>query len=274
MAAIDKSFQFEGGNGRGVLLIHGLTGAPGEMLFLAKRLNRRGFSVHAPQLAGHCADLKQLLATRWEDWLESVHAAYERLARSVDEVAVAGICVGGALGLALAAENERIKRAAVYSMTFEYDGWNMKGWYRLAPLMRLSRVVPFARGLRFEERHPYGIKDARLREQLEKAPDSLIDGALPYMPLGALDEMYRLCEHVERNGERVRQPILIAHARDDDMSHLRNAHRLARALSGPVTMLVLEDSFHMIHVDRERQRVADETARFFNDGELTPAASR
>jgi carboxylesterase len=158
-------------------------------------------------------------------------------------------------------------------MTFEYDGWNMKGWYRLAPLMRLSRVLPMFRTLRFEERHPYGIKDERLREQLEKAPDTLIDGALSYMPLGALDEMYRLCRHVERTGRNVRQPTLIAHARDDDMSHLRNAHRLADALGGPVTMLVLEDSFHMIHVDRERKRLADETARFFNGGELFAAAA-
>ena len=132
--------------------------------------------------------------------------------------------------------------------------------------MRLSRFAPILRFLRFEEPHPYGIKDERLREQLENAPDSVMDGALPYMPLGALDEMYRLCRHVERAGAAITQPTLIAHARDDDMSDLRNAHRLARALAGPVTMLVLEDSFHMIHVDRERKRVADETAKFFGAG--------
>lgn len=261
----DRSFALEGTNGSGVLLIHGLTGAPGEMMFLAKRLNKRGFTVHAPQLAGHGHDVQSLLATTWQDWLDSVRRAHFVLARAVDEVSVAGICVGGALGVALAAESPAIKRAAVYSMTFEYDGWNMKGWYKLAPLMQLSRIAPFLRRLSFEERHPYGIKDDRLRERLEAAPDSVIDGALPAMPLGALNEMYRLCRHVERLGARVRQPILIAHARDDDMSHLRNAHRLANALAGPVSLLVLEDSFHMIHVDRERKRLADETARFFSE---------
>jgi carboxylesterase len=91
------------------------------------------------------------------------------------------------------------------------------------------------------------------------------------MPLGALSEMYSLCRYVERKASEVMQPILIAHARDDDMSHLRNAQRLASALAGPVTMLVLEDSFHMIHVDRERKRVADETARFFHGGVLAEA---
>lgn len=260
----DRSYKLEGVNGKGALLIHGLTGAPGEMQFLAKRLHRRGFTVHVPQLAGHGQGLKQLLATTWSDWLDSVRGSFESLSRCVDEVSVAGICVGGALGLALAAEQPSIKRAAVYSMTFEYDGWNMKSWYRLAPLMRLARVAPLMRRLKFKERHPYGIKDERLREQLEKAPDSVIDGALPYMPLGALSEMYSLCRYVERKGPEVVQPTLIAHAREDDMSHLRNAERLANALAGPVTMLILEDSFHMIHVDRERKRVADETARFFH----------
>ena len=129
--------------------------------------------------------------------------------------------------------------------------------------MRLAKFAPALRTLKFEEKFPYGIKDERLREQLEKAPETVIDGALPYMPLGALHEMYRLCRHVERAARTIVQPTLIAHARDDDMSHLRNARRLANALAGPVTMLVLEDSFHMIHVDRERKRVADETARFF-----------
>jgi carboxylesterase len=264
----DRSFILEGTNGKGALLIHGLTGAPGEMLFLAKRLHRRGFTVHVPQLAGHCQDLRQLLSTTWGDWLDSVRSGFESLSRTVDEVNVAGICAGGALGLALAAEQSAVRRAAVYSMTFEYDGWNMKKWYRLAPMLRLARIAPLMRHLKFKERHPYGIKDERLREQLEKAPDSVVDGALPYMPLGALSEMYSLCRHVERKGRSVVQPTLIAHAREDDMSNLRNAQRLASALAGPVTMLVLEDSFHMIHVDRERKRVADETARFFHGGVL------
>jgi carboxylesterase len=166
----DRSYSLEGTNGKGVLLIHGLTGAPGEMQFLAKRLHRRGFTVHVPQLAGHCQGLRQLLSTTWNDWLDSVRSSYQSLARTVDETSVAGICVGGALGLALAAEQSAIRRAAVYSMTFEYDGWNMSKWYRLAPLMRVAKLAPLMRHLKFKERHPYGIKDERLREQLEKAP--------------------------------------------------------------------------------------------------------
>lgn len=259
----DYSFTMPGTNGRGALLVHGLTGAPAEMMFLAKRLNKRGFTVHVPQLAGHCADYNALLRTTWSDWLQSVRDGFNKLSAQVDEVSVAGICAGGALGLALAAEQPKVSKAAVYSMTFEYDGWNMRGWYKLAPLMRLAHVAPPLRHMRFKERHPYGIKDERLRDRLEQAPESVIAGALPFMPLGALLEMYRMCRHVERLGPKISQPTLIAHAIEDDMSDVRNAYRLAKALNGPVDMMLLEDSFHMIHVDRERNQVADATAKFF-----------
>ena len=37
---VDRAWALEGATGKGVLLIHGLTGAPGEMKFLAKRLHR------------------------------------------------------------------------------------------------------------------------------------------------------------------------------------------------------------------------------------------
>src|SRR5206468_3671042 len=73
----DRGFTLAGGN-KGVLLIHGLTGAPAEVRFLAKRLNRQGFTVHAPNLVGHASE-DELLSTPWRDWYAGVRAAYLRL---------------------------------------------------------------------------------------------------------------------------------------------------------------------------------------------------
>ena len=67
----DLTFRLRGTTGKAVLLIHGMTGAPGEMKFLAKRLHRQGFDVYAPQLAGHGAGYDELLASTWRDWLAS-----------------------------------------------------------------------------------------------------------------------------------------------------------------------------------------------------------
>jgi carboxylesterase len=269
MTIIDRSFRLRGDGRRGVLLIHGLTGAPGEMKFQAKRLHRQGFDVYAPQLAGHGADRTVLLRSTWRDWLESVVAAYDAFAREVDEIHVAGVCVGGALGLALSTLRPAIRSVVVYSMTFEYDGWNMSTWMRGAYAIQLVANLPGVRRISFEEPYPFGVKDERLRERIAKA--SVADGALDRLPFGALFQMYRLGRHIERIGTRIRVPCLILHARDDDMSHPRNARRLARALGGEAEVRLLNDSYHMIHVDQERDLVADLTADFFATHAATKA---
>ncbi len=264
----DYSFRLKGVNGKGVLLIHGLTGAPGEMKFLAKRLHRKGFSVLAPQLAGHCGGYDQLLKSDWRDWLGSVRRGYEELAATVEEVCVAGVCVGGGLGLALAAEQPKVKAAAVYSMTYRYDGWNMKRWYSaIVPFARPFANLPGLRNLGFKEPYPFGIKDEQLRDRVARNSSSVIPGALDRLPLGVMYEMHRFCDQMDRLAPQVRQPSLILHARDDDMSNPRNAYRLRDSLGGPASLHLLDDCYHMIHVDLQRDQVADLTADFFG-GEL------
>lgn len=260
---LDRSFGALGDSGRGVLLLHGMTGAPGEMKPLAKRLRRRGFAYACPQLAGHGGTEADLLRTDWRRWLDSVRTAYEAFAREVDEVHVAGICAGGALGLLLAAETPAIRSAAVYSMTFEYDGWNMPRWAMGAPLIQMVANLPGLRRVAIDEPSPFGLKDERLRALAASAADGLIEGAINTMPLGALYQLYRLGRRVEVLGPSITTPTLILHAREDDMSGPRNALRLQACLGGPTELTWLDDSFHMIHVDRERDLVAERSASFF-----------
>lgn len=269
----DYGFQLHSDSGKAVLLIHGMTGAPGEMKFLAKRLHRRGLSVSAPLLAGHGLDEAELLKTGWPEWLDSVRRAFEALRANHDAVSVAGICVGGALGLALCAEDARVASAAVYSMTYRYDGWNMNPWNRaITPLVRPFCGLPLIRTLRFSEPYPFGLKDERLRDGMAAAQGAVIPGALDRVPLGAMGQMHALSDHLERVARRVTQKVLILHATDDDMSHPRNAMRLRDSLGGAVELRMLDDCYHMIHVDRQRDLVGDLTADFF--GAPRAAAAR
>jgi carboxylesterase len=274
-AARPLAFSLKGGLGKAVLLIHGMTGAPGEMKFLAKRLHRRGLSVEAPLLAGHGRDEAYLLGTGWRDWLDSVQEAFERVRREHDEVYVAGICVGGALGLALAAEERDVAGAAVYSMTYRYDGWNMRHWYSaITPFVEPFAGLPLIRRMSFVEPYPFGLKDERLREGMAARQGAVIPGALDRVPLGAMAEMHRLSVHLDRVGARVAAPTLILHARDDDMSHPRNAERLRRALGPRAEVRLLDDCYHMIHVDRQRDLVGDWTADFFGAPPASAARAR
>src|SRR5476651_6076 len=179
----DRSFRIDGDSGKGVMLIHGLTGAPQEMKSVGRVLHKRGFSLCGPMLAGHGGTEADVLKTDWRDWVDSAAAAYETFAREVDEVYVAGICAGGAIGLELCAQFPQIKGAAVYSMLFEYDGWNMPKITLGAPVIQAVANLPLLRSLSFVQPAPYGFKDERLRGLAANALESLIPGALDRMPL-------------------------------------------------------------------------------------------
>lgn len=254
---------------RGALLLHGLTGAPGEMRYLARKLNRDGFEVRCPLLAGHGRGARAVAMSTWRDWLAGVVDAYDRFAAEVDEVHVGGICAGGALGIALAHARPAVASAAVYSITLLHDGWAFPSWYRAAPFMRPFALLPGIRHIGMPESEPYGIKDQRLRERVAKSPDMGVQGALDVFPVGALAQQYDLIGHVMRVARKVKTPTLILHAREDDQATPANAERLRDAMGGPVELRWLHDSYHMIHVDRERAEVANLTSRFFRRADAT-----
>ncbi len=265
----DRSFRVRGEGRRGVLLLHGLTGAPAEMKAVGRVLHRQGFDLYAPMLAGHGGTEADLLKTDWRDWVASARAAYLRFAQEVDEVYVAGICAGGEIGLELAAEFPEIRGAAVYSVLFEYDGWNMPKITMGARVIQAVANLPLLRRLSFVQPSPFGLKDERLRTLAAQALQSMIPGALERMPLGCMYQLYRLARHVEQVAPTIRCPVLIVHAREDDLADLRNAHRLRAALGGPSELVVLEDSYHMVHVDKEHVRVGELTAALFTAAPAT-----
>ncbi|MGH8124587.1 MAG: alpha/beta hydrolase [Rhodanobacteraceae bacterium] len=258
-------FLFEGGR-RGVLLIHGLTGTPMEMKLLGKGLHRAGYTVYGMQLAGHCGTTEDLLATNWQDWYTSVEHACDMLAAKVDHLFVGGLSMGAILALKLAAERPtQIAGVGVYGATFWYDGWTIPKLARLSFLLPLLKRMGIGKTRSFMEQPPYGIRDERLRAQVSSAMlggDSASAG-LPGNPWYALAEMYKLSALVRRQLDKVIAPCLIAHARNDDVASSRNAELVARSVKAPTELLLLDDSYHMITIDRERRTLIDRSAAFF-----------
>ena len=266
------SFFLEGTNGHGVMLIHGMTGVPAEMKLVAKGLNRRGYSVYAPLLAGHGVDEKTLIKTRWSDWLETVLVEGNRFRQTVSSLSSAGICVGGKLGMMAALKQPGLFDAtAIYSTCFRYDGWHVPSYYRwLSYLPTWTANLPKFRNMAFGETPSIGIKDDRLRKAMQQLST---EGVLDDFPVKALAEMLKLSAAMKRNLKRMTTPTLILHAREDDLSHPRNAIYLDRHLAAPHELHWLENSYHMIHVDREHPKVSQLTADFLDAHSLAPATT-
>jgi carboxylesterase len=263
-----KNVEYKLPGGRaGVLLIHGLTGTPTEMRLVAKGLNRSGFTVHGMQLAGHCGNEADLLATGWKDWYASVCAAADALHAEVDHLFVAGLSMGSLLALKLAADRpDQVEGLGLYGTTFFYDGWTVPWYGKFSFLLPTLISMGIGRHAKFHEVFPYGIKDERIRQRIANSmlSGNSADAGLPGNPWPSLAEFYRLSFQVRRQLGEVRAPALVMHAREDDVASLKNVRIVEKGVAGPVETVILENSYHMITVDQEREQVIERTTRFFN----------
>jgi len=251
-------------------LIHGLTGTPNELRFVARGLQAAGFEAECVRLAGHCGTEADLLATGWEDWFASVEQVADALRKKVKHLFVAGLSMGSVLALKYAIEHpDKVDGLGLYGTTFFYDGWSIPRIWRNRNLIAL--LAPFValgigRHWRFMEKHPFGLKNERLRQAISSkmhAGDSEAAG-LPGNPWPSLYQFYRLSSNVQKNLHRVHAPAIAVHAREDDVSSLANLHIIERRLSGPVETVILTNSYHMVTLDQEKGTLVERSVDFFS----------
>lgn len=253
-----------GGN-HAVLLLHGLYGNPQEMQYVGRKLHREGYSVFIPYIEGcGVADSPwKHRRTRWEHWHAQVGAHFDELKQKYDTVSVAGLCAGANLALALAIERgEEVHSLCLYATTLFYDGWNIT---RLKLLRALAYYTPFRYLLYFYERPPYGLKDVRIRKwiaaQMEKGGQTAA-GASRSSLVGVY-QTERMMHYLRANLHRITTPTLILHAREDCTSSLRSADLVADKIGSSITRkVILENSYHIITMDNDKDVVVKETLDF------------
>lgn len=268
---LGEEFRLEGTNGSLVLLIHGLTGTPHEMRSLANSLNRQGYAVITPCLKNHGQPLEILQETRWQEFHQTVRDAFIADKDRYEQVFVAGLSMGALLGLLLAEEApDKVSGVSCLSPTLFYDGWNTP-WYRcFLPLIYI--LPPLERRIYFKEEPPYGIKNEAVRKRVHKYySQANFDNmgnvgqyGYPYFPVVMLHRLQRLARYLIPRLKNVTSPVQLIQARDDDMTSIRNSQFIYNRVSSKIKEVVLlDDSYHVITADQQRERVSDEVIRFF-----------
>ncbi len=107
---------FQKGNGKsGVLLLHGFTGTPAEMRYLAEKLNEAGATVFVPRYPGHGTSLIEMANLDVNAWFTAAREALFELMAYCDNVYIAGLSMGGIFAILLAREFA-IKKIALMSV--------------------------------------------------------------------------------------------------------------------------------------------------------------
>ncbi len=242
----------------GCLLLHGLTGTPAEMMPVAEALVGR-YPLWLARVAGHATTVDDLAASSWRDWYASAARGADALLATVPRIVVIGLSMGALLGVRLAVDRPTaVGGLALLAPAFALRRTAVRWLHAplqvlasadalFAPLRSLLAPIAFPK---------YGsdIADAAVRAT---------HPGYRHLPLRALLNLLALQRLAWMDVAAIAQPTLVIHARQDHTCAVDATRVCYETLSTPhKRMVLLDESFHVVTVDRERAQVVEETIEF------------
>jgi carboxylesterase len=216
-------------------------------------LHRDGYTVRGVRLPGHGTSEDELDDTTWADWAAAVDAAVLDLRRHCRRVMIAGQSLGGLLALHTAARlGDHVHAIAALATPMWLGGlggqvarWTAPG----GPLHGRVTRLPKLGGS--------DVRDKRLRRN---------NPSYRTIPTAALASLCDFMKVVDAELPSVKAPLLVVHARQDHTAPVASAARIVdRVASSRIRSRILDDSYHLITIDVERDVVAAEVSAFFRN---------
>ena len=233
------------GGPHGVLLIHGFTGMPAEMLLLGRYLQEKGFTVLCMRLAGHGTTPEDMAHTDAEDWFDSVCDGYAILSGCTEKISVVGHSMGGLMALMLSTKKKIHKVISLAAPIFVAEERGLK-------------YLP-SRGAALGQ---YALKRRR------RLPDVPAACNVTYrkMPLISVHELVDYIAITKAALPKVQCPLLIVQSTGDHTVQPRSADYIyAHAGTMRKEVFWLKDSGHMLTIDCERELVFAKSVEFLTD---------
>ncbi|MET7653800.1 alpha/beta fold hydrolase [Streptomyces sp. NPDC005486] len=235
-----QPYRHEGGE-VGVLLCHGFTGSPQSLRPWARYLAGQGLTVSLPLLPGHGTRWEDMALTGWPDWYAEVDRELRALRDRCARVFVAGLSMGGALALRLAAKHgEGVEGVIVVNPANKVHGLS-------------AYALPVARHL---VRTTKGITS-------DIAKAGVLESGYDRVPLHSAHSLRTFLRLVDGELPQVTQPLLLLRSLQDHVVPSADPARiLGRVSSTDVTEILLEQSYHVATLDHDADRIFEESYAF------------
>ncbi|MBO0602239.1 carboxylesterase [Sporosarcina sp. E16_3] len=234
-----KPFFFERGK-RAVLLLHGFTGTSADVRMLGRFLEKKGYTSLAPHYKGHGVPPEELIHTGPEEWWEDVLKGYNQLKEAgYDEIAVAGLSLGGVFSLKL--------------------GYNkpVKGIVTMCAPMSMKTTDLMYEGV---------LKYAREYKKFEGKGDADIERdieALRAQNMPSLEELRSLVYDVRNHIDHIYAPLLVVQATYDDVIDTDSANVIYDNTESDIKHIKwYEQSGHVITLGPEKVTLHEDILRF------------
>ncbi|WP_165168405.1 alpha/beta hydrolase [Rothia uropygialis] len=223
----------------GVLVLHGFTGSPHSVRPLAQHLADTGFSVEMPLLPGHGTTVHDMSTRTWREWVQAVDEAYWNLRSRCEKVAVAGLSMGGALALHLAA------RRSVEGIVLVNPG-----------------VVDPQKGMSLARWLAYAIPTIRgVGDDIAKPGNT--EGAYAQAPLKGAAQLHLLFKETRRVLPAVTVPVQIYRSLVDHVVSDASHEYLMAHLPSEPDLVPLSSSYHVATLDYDAPKIFNGSVEFF-----------
>lgn len=240
-----EPFLLKGGS-TGILLVHGFTGSPAELLLLGEFLNRADFTVLGVRLAGHGTNELDLQLTTRFDWFRSVLDGYALLRGVCEKIFVVGHSMGALLSLKLATLKKVDRLAVISPPIFIHESQHAE---LLPPREKCA-------GLFVKKSH----------RKLPNVPPAA-NQTYRKMPLLSVHELLALIEEVKKILPQVEVPLLILHGTEDHTAKFSSAEFVLNAVaSGEKKFVPIAGGGHLIPLTDCRELVFEEVLKFCLSG--------
>jgi carboxylesterase len=233
--------ELTGGRKIGVLLSHGFTGQPASMTPWAEAMAAKGYAVELPRLPGHGTTWQEMNTTRWEHWYAEITAAFEKLSAENDAVVVGGLSMGGALVLRLAEDHpDRVAGVMVVNPAIATKRFDVK----LLPL--LKHLVPSFPGIANDIKKP-GVEEHGYTKT----------------PLRAAHSMMQAWPKIAADLPKITAPMIYFRSTEDHVVDEKTQPIITGGISSTdVTVVPLENSYHVATIDNDAEKIFEESADF------------
>ncbi|MDE3840075.1 carboxylesterase [Bacillus methanolicus] len=234
-----QPFTFEGGK-RAVLLLHGFTGNSADVRMLGRFLEKKGYTCHAPHYKGHGVPPEELVHTGPEDWWKDVLEGYEFLKkRGHDEIAVAGLSLGGVFSLKLG-----------YTVP-------VKGIIPMCAPMYIKSEEVMYKGV-LEYAREFKKREGKSEEQIEQEMAEFAK-----TPMKTLKSLQELIADVRNHVDMIYAPTFVVQGRHDKMINIDSANIIYNKVQSDVKKIKwYEDSGHVITLDKEKDQLHEDVYQF------------
>lgn len=236
---------------KAILLIHGYTGIPYEMKYLADSLyENTDYTIYVPRLPGHGTNTQDFRESSANDWLRKSYDSYLKLKSTYKDISVIGLSMGGLISLLIAAKFDIEKLITISPALNTYN-----------PLDKLTPILKF-----FLPKIKQKTGEKRLKNSKDKEEEFYHKNYHLYHYTSQVAELVKIMNLTKKKLSKVTVPTLILASEADKLVPINSAFKIKNRInSSHKEIFIFEEAKHVICNSEKKEKCTKKTIEFLSE---------